>query len=60
MAGTRFSTRILVTPSIFRLMARMSREPTELIYARTSAPSIFSRISFISSLMAHSPLWSVQ
>lgn len=37
MAGTRFSTRILVTPSIFRLMAIMSREPTALISATTSA-----------------------
>ena len=39
MAGTRFITRILVTPSIFKLMARMSREPTELISAMTSGPS---------------------
>ena len=39
MAGTRFIKRILVRPSIFRLMAKRSREPMELISAMTSVPS---------------------
>ena len=37
-AGTRFMTLIFVMPSIFRLRAAMSREPTQVISAITASP----------------------
>ena len=39
IAGTRFMTLILVTFSIFRLRATISREPTQVISAITASPS---------------------
>ncbi len=36
--GVIFSTLIFVTPSILRLMAKISREPVKVISAITSAP----------------------
>lgn len=38
MAGTRFMTLILVTPSMFSESATISREPTQVISAMTASP----------------------
>ena len=38
MAGTRFMTLIFVRPSIFRLRATISKEPTQVISAMTASP----------------------
>ena len=38
IAGIRFMTLIFVMPSIFRLMAKIRREPTQVISAMTASP----------------------
>ena len=38
MAGTRFITLILVSPSMFSDRATISRDPTQVISAMTASP----------------------
>ena len=52
MAGTKFITLILVTPSIFRLMATISSEPTQVISATTASLRRGARLLAASVMIA--------
>ena len=52
MAGTKFITLILVIPSIFRLMATISSEPTQVISATTASLRRGARLLAASVMIA--------
>ena len=52
MAGTKFITLILVIPSIFRLMATISSEPTQVISATTASLRRGARLPAASVMIA--------